>query len=535
MSRDGAHANRLVTQRLARRDLLVQGARLAGGIALLGGAHATSGATAASPAIAAPGLQSTRGTITGGKVGDFTTFDPWFIVASNRAAHRQLFNGLVYLDKDGAFQPSLAESWEFSAENRALTIRLRPTVTFHNGRTLVAADVVANIERAKDATIGHALSTAAGAIAGANAIDDATVEVTYDQPQPSRVALEFFDSLFIIAPEAMGDVQSAPIGTGPYVLDEWVTGEQAVFTKFNDYWNIGLPKTERLVVKIFSDVPAMILNYQGGELDWISDPPYSERPRLAEGDSQVLTYETLGAFWELTLNVNQEPFDRKEVRQAIAYSINREAIVQNVFFGGSRAISTPFFREADPIYTADQATRYQYNLDQARALLEEAGVADLSVTANAGSHLPETGLNLQIIQGDLREIGIDLQIAELEAAVFSERWLGGEFQLCSSAQAVPQRDLSALFDTVASFRADERNNAHWFDETYQSLAQEAKTLLDEQARLAMYGQLRDIIVEESWVIPIATRPIAYAVRASMEGFDTSVSDFLMLEQASMPD
>jgi peptide/nickel transport system substrate-binding protein len=219
------------------------------------------------------------------------------------------------------------------------------------------------------------------------------------------------------------------------------------------------------------------------------------------------------------------------VRQAFAYAVNRDVIAQNVFFGGSRPVATPFFREDDAVYDAEQASRYLYDLDQARQLLEEAGVADLEMTAICPAALPETGRALQIIQGDLNELGVSIQIEQLEGAVLTERWLGGDFQLACSASAVPQRDLSSVFDTVAPFRADDRNNAHWFDEAYRSLAQEAKTTLDEAARLEIYAQLRDIIVDESWVVPISTRPIAYAVRASMEGFDSSVSDFLMLEEA----
>ncbi len=483
-----------------------------------------------------PSLQSTRragaqdaGTIVGGKLGDYTTFDPWFIVAANRSAHRQLFNGLVFLTREGAIEPQLAESWTLENENRTLTFNLRPGVQFHNGRELNAEDIVLNIERAKNPDVGHSLSGAASSIESASAIDDLTVEITYSLSQPEQVVLEFYDSLFIIAPEAMEDVATNPVGTGPYQISDWVTGDRLVLEQFTGYWKEGFPLTPNQEIRIFADAGAMILNYQGGEVDWIVDPPYVDRPGLNGGDSQVLTFESLGAFWVFSFNVSQAPFDQKAVRQAISLATNREVIAQNVFFGGSRPVSTPFFREEDAIFDAEQAERYAYDLDAARQKLEEAGVSALEVTAYSNAALPETGAILQVVQGDLNELGISLNIEILEGAVANERWLAGDFQMFSSAQAVPQRDLSSLFDTVASFRADENNNAHWFDETYQGLAASAKTELDPEARGDMYRQLRDIIVEESWVVPISTRPIAYATKTSLTGFDTSVSDFLMLE------
>lgn len=510
-----------------RRRLLQGGAGLAAGLS--GIAKLGSGGSRLASA------QGIRSEIIGGKVGDYSSFDPWFILASNRSMHRQVFNGLVVLQRDGTFEPSLAESWEFSDDFRVLTMHLRPNVQFHSGRPLVAADIVANIERAKDENIGHALSGAAAVISDASAVDDATVQISYEAAQPAEVALELYDSMFIIDPEAMADVASNPVGTGPYQFEEWVTGEQATFVRFQGFWKEGLPRTERQTVRIFSDAPTMILSYQGGDLDWISDPPYSDRQLLSEGESRIEMFESLGAFWTLVLNVTHPPFDQKEVRQAIAHAINRDVIAQNIFFNGNRPISTPFFREEDAIFDAEQATRYTYDLERARELLQGAGIDSLQVTGLSSAALPETGRCLQIIQGDLDELGISLEINTVEAAVFSEEWLGGDFELASSATAVPQRDLSAVFDTVAPFRADERNNAHWLDEEYQALAGEAKSTLDPDQRLQLYAQLRDIIVEESWVIPICTRPIAYAVRSTMEGFDSSVSDFLMLEETAIPE
>lgn len=481
------------------------------------------------------GVSAQADTIIGGKLADFTTFDPWFIVAANRAVHRQVFNGLVFLTREGTIEPSLAESWSLANENRTLTMTLRPGVKFHNGRELVADDIVLNIERAKNPDIGHALSGAASVIEGATAIDGQTVEITYSVSQPEQVILEFYDSLFIIAPEAMEGVATNPVGTGPYQFSEWVAGDHLVLEQFPDYWKDGFPLTPIHEIRTFADAGAMILNFQGGELDWISDPPYVDRQGLNGGDSQVLTFESLGAFWNFSLNVAEPPFDQKAVRQALAYATNREVIAQNVFFGGARAVSTPFFREEDALFDQEQADRYTFDLDAARQLLTDAGVTDLELTANSGAGLAETGAILQIVQADLAELGVTMNIEILEGAVFSERWLGGDFIMMSSAQAVSQRDLSALFDTVASFRADDNNNTHWADPTYRELAAAAKTELDPVAREDLYRQLRDIIVEESWVIPIATRPIAYATRTSLTGFDTSVSDFLMLEGVTKED
>ena len=122
-------------------------------------------------------------TITGAQLGDFTSFDPFFVLAFDRLQHFQIYDPLIRLAPDtGGYAPWLATAWELAKDGRTLTLTLRENVKFHSGAAMTATDVVANLERARDKTIGHTLSGAASVIKSVSAVDAKTVRVEYDEP-----------------------------------------------------------------------------------------------------------------------------------------------------------------------------------------------------------------------------------------------------------------------------------------------------------------------------------------------------------------
>ena len=511
---------------MSRRSFL---GRSVAATAMMSGAGALL--DACSTSANSPTSQTLAKTITLGQFGDFTSFDPWFNQVFNRFMHYQIFNPLVFLDPtDGKYKPHLATSWTYAPDGSKLTLNLRKDVKFQNGREMTAADIVKNITRAQDASIGHTLSGAASVIATATATSDHVVEVTYKSPRPQEVALDLFAQMFVIAPEAMANVIKAPVGTGPYTLASFQPGVSTTFKRFPGYWG-GPAKTENIVVKPFSDNAAMVLNLQSSAIDIISNPPYNQLKTLDGGPTRVVAFDVIGAFWDLAINTTLPALNNKTVRQALAYAVNRDKIVQDVFFGGSQPTSTPFYYKATPVYKAADLTRYSYDLNKAKQLLAQAGVSSLNFVIDSEPPLESTSV-AQIVQNDFKAIGVNTTITQLQSSVGDPAWLQGNFQLYSSASAILPRDLSATFAVVAPYRADARNNCHWTDAKYLQLAGQAAGTLDPTKRLALYAQLRDMIVDDMWCIPISSRPIHYAMSSKISGLQNSVGDYVILEQLS---
>jgi peptide/nickel transport system substrate-binding protein len=501
----------------------------------LGAAVMLSGMGALVDACSSSTTGSTTGsiakTVTCGQVGDFTSFDPWFNQAFNRFMHYQVFNPVVFLDpSDGKYKPLLATSWTYASDGSKLTLNLRKGVKFHNGREMTAADIVKNIQRAQDTSIGHTLASAASVIAAANATSDYVVDVTYKTPRPEDVALDLFASMFVIAPEAFATVAKAPVGTGPYTLAGFQPGVSTTFSRFPGYWKTAA-KTATIVVKPFSDSSAMVLNLQSGGVDIIANPPYNQLKSLNGGSTKVVGFDVLGAFWCVAINSTAPTLSNKVVRQALAYAVNRDKIVQDVFFGGAQATSTPFYYKTTTVYKAADLTRYAYDLNKAKQLLSQAGVANLSFVINSEPPLESTSV-AQVIQNDFKSIGVNTTINQLQSSVGDPAWLQGNFQLYANATAILPRDLSATFTAVAVYRNDAKNNCHWTDPTYQQLASQAASTLDSSKRLQLYGQLRDQIVEDMWCLPVASRPIHYALGSKVSGIQDSIGDYVILEQVA---
>lgn len=502
-------------------------ARVALALVLLMVAAACSGSDVAETTATSPATDTTApdsgdgagsaGELVMAKLLDFTTFDPWVVLASNSVMHHQLFNPLIFAVSPSEFEGELLEDWEFAEDNSSVTLHLRSGVTFHDGEPFNAESIVANVARAQDESIGHALYGQAQIIETAEATGDLEAVLHFVNPVPQGVALDFLASFFIIAPSALDDVETNPVGTGPFEFVEWQPGEVTTFKRFENYFKPGLPKLDSIQIVNYADPSTMELAYQAGEIDLVqrADPSSAASYEALEGTT-IVQSNAPNAFYCFVLNVTEEPFDDVRVRQALAHATNREAMVKNVLFGIGEPTSTIFFNPSHAMFDPDRLDPYPFDLDKAADLLAEAGISELTFTIDTQTAAAQSGGFAQILQADLRTIGIDAEIQEMEGSVFLDRWRGGDFQASSASSALLPRDPSASFSIVATLRSDDGNNANWTDSEYRDLIAEAATTMDPDARSELYNQVRDIITDESFVIPIATNPWVYVVRDGIE-------------------
>ncbi len=487
--------------------------------------------TAISPALAqAVG----SGTLNFGHLGDFQYFDPYLLPLADWPMFHQIYNVLARYDDTLTPQPELAESWDFSEDGLSLTFNLRPGVKFHNGRDFVADDVKFSLEYAQDPETGANIRTLARAVSSVEVVDDATVAFHFTEPTPA--AFDLIDLLFIVNSETIAEIDSNPVGTGPFRFAEWAPGDFARFERFEEYWKADVPHLNEVIVRAIPDSATMIANLEGGTLDLIAAPPASEFERLeaAEGIKVVKGFPG-GLVWDMSLNVGREPFDNKLVRQALQYALDRQRIVDIVFFN----ISDPWIQpqsDKSPLYDPDLEGYYSFDLDKARSLLEEAGYADgFEFTVLTATTNPDGARLLQVYQADLAQLGITLNIDEVEPAQYRPRAIDRDFDGAIFTYGRASKDPASLFGTTGVWRPGPEpiNLSNFTSEEYQRLVAEAQREVDPARRQELYQELNRYQLEESFILVITPVVRWWAMKDTVQGFASSLDSMPILEQVSI--
>lgn len=459
------------------------------------------------------------GTLQAAWQSEWESLDPH--IASSEATFQILNNvleTLTFYDDNMNLIPWLAESWEQSEDGLTWTFYLREGVTFSNGREMTADDVVWTFNRLLDPEIGSGNSfRLGGAGTVIEAVDAYTVTITTETPIATLPnSLGANKSTGILAEESLNDegMIMTPIGTGPFVVGEVEGTTRLVLEKNPTYWQEGLPYLDAIEITPITDDAARELALEGGEVDWIFTiaPQNLEALRNTEG-LEVQTAPRL-AYDYFGLNLNREPFNDVRVRQAIAYSIDREVICQFAFFGICEAVQgptgsgTPWYMPYSP---------YDRDLDMARELLAEAGYPDgfdMEIMPVIG--FEETIRGAQVVQQQLAEVGINVTVAQEEVGVWLERQSGGDFDafMWSWIGLTDAEDYYYLqHRTGQTFNFTGYSNAE-FDE----LVDAGRGVEDFDERYAIYEAANQILVDEAPYIYMYAKAEVKAWSDNVEGY-----------------
>jgi ABC-type transport system substrate-binding protein len=235
--------------------------------------------------------------------------------------------------------------------------------------------------------------------------------------------------------------------------------------------------------------------------------------------------EGSGLITNVIVNTKLPPLDKKEVRQALSYALNRRLIAEDVYYGIALPITSPFFSPASLAYVEDLVMAHEFDLEKARALLDSAGVGDFEVTLVTGTGYPEWKLYVQIWQSDLAKIGVTLKIVEYERAKFLDIVLKTDdlegFHLATWGTGRTKRDPAIFFQTQQQYgpgaAAGMANPYGWYDAEYEACAADGATELDLDARRALYQRANEILVEELPMIQVTTNPQVAGLAKSVTG------------------
>ncbi|MZR12412.1 ABC transporter substrate-binding protein [Maritimibacter sp. DP07] len=443
--------------------------------------------TAAALALLAVPAFAQQDTITLGMVLEPPNLDPTggAAAAIDEVVYANVFEGLTRFGSDGSIQPALAESWEVSEDGTVYTFKLHEGVTFHDGSEMNADDVVFTLNRARAEDSTNAQKALFAGIDSVEAVDPLTVKITLSEPNGNFPFNMAWGDAVIVAEETVDQLATDPIGTGPFTFSEWVQGDHVTLVRNENYW--GEPVAlSTATFKFISDGNAAFAAMMAGDIDAFPNFPAVELLSQFENDPrfEVIVGSTEGETI-LAMNNQQPPLDDVRVREAIAHAINRQDIIDGAMFGYGTPIGT-HFAPHNPDYV-DLTDLSDYDPDASRALLEEAGATDLTLRLM----LPPPGYARnggEIIAAQLREIGIDIEITNLEWAQWLEQVFGGkDFDLTIVSHTEPA-DINIYARPDYYFQYDNPD--------FQALIEELSVTTDPARRTELNQAAQRMIAED---------------------------------------
>ena len=412
-----------------------------------------------------------------------------------------IYEPLVVLDGDLNIAPALAESWEFSDDATELTVHLREGVTFHDGSPMTSADVKASFERILDEATGAASRANFTSIESIDASQDYTVVFNLSTPDVPILAAMATVGAAIVSDEfiaAGGSFASAAIGTGPFVLEQWVPEETTTLSANSDWWGDG-PYVDGLDLRIIPDESSIVAALRAGQVDFaiLNDPVIATL--LIGDDSVTLNQVPALAYHVFQLNASREPLDNLEVRQAIACAIDRQEVLDTAALGYGEVtgpLTAPAFK-----VPLDELFCYQRDADRARELLAVAGYADgFAISTIVAPNEPPTSLaEAQNIQAQLAEVGIDLEIISLELSVYVDRWLAADFDTAVALNG-GRPDPYTMYARYFTNDGNLLGVSNYVDDTLDTLMAEGRASGDVAARYETFKQFQQHLTEMApWV------------------------------------
>lgn len=522
-------------RRIDRRSFLQRGIAL--GLTPRAMAMVLGAAGVAVPAGLVAVAQTQGGSFTEILTQDPATLDPH--VTSDGAAwnvFNEIYSALIYQDIDLTYKGLLAESWEVSEDNKEITFTLREGITFHDGSEFNADSVKYTIDRLKEIGAKSPIYDAALAIT-VEVVDPKTVKFVFEAPNAgffNGFSDGYAGMMNQAAVEAGGDEYGRkPVGTSAFMFKEWNTGNSITLSAFDNFTtseayfeNTGRPHLDELSWKIIAEPFAQIASLETGEVDAV-DLSATDLPRF-ENDDRFEIFEARNtSLGYLGLTRTRPLMEDPNVRLAIAHGVDRDEIVDTIFEGGlAEAVSTPL-PPSVPGYSEELAgTTAGFDPDTAKQLLDDAGWVEGSdgIREKDGVKMqPQLytttsstyGQIATLIQAQLRNIGIDVVINQLEQAALLDFTPKGEHDMLVLSWGWSDPDVLFLF--LSTERMGSSNRVHYSNPDLDALLAEGAQTLDQDARMEVYYKAQEIIIRDLPWVPLYMPITKTAVNKRIQG------------------
>jgi peptide/nickel transport system substrate-binding protein len=478
--------------------------------------------TAAQPAgaTAAPANPTPGGSLVYVRNMDTKTLDPAFSAQlSERYALYMIYNTLVAYDKDFNIVPDLAASWDIGDEGKSITFHLQPNVKFHDGTACDAAAVKWNLDRILDPSANSPLrGQLQPPLQQVDVLDATTIKLTSSTAWRPLLAALGERPGFIVSPTAAqaagANFAQKPVGSGPFKFVEWVPDSHITVQKFGDYWDKGKPYLDQVEIRHVPDNQVQLGMIRTGEAHLIDsvDPSVLSTIQNVQG----ITIEELksGRFWGTQCHSDSPPFNNADLRQAVAYATDRDA-VRNVSFAGTGRLATHPLGGGWAYDSSLDSQGFAFDLDKAKAALDRSGFGGQALMfVNSNDRVQQN--MAQILQASYQKIGLNVQLGSVAAADSFARVKDGTTNWTLTNWA-PRADPDGLL-RILWYSTGFQNTTHFNQPQVDQLLDQAAGMFDTTQAAAIYHQVEQLVVQEaSYTFTVWPSEFA-AHRSNVQGF-----------------
>jgi len=425
--------------------------------------------------------------------------DPNIVTAFS--SHRRidlLYNRLVRIDDKLAIVPDLAESWE-NPDNVTYIFHIRKGVKFHNGRELKAEDVKYSLDRVLDTKTASPGRSYIASSKSIEVVDAYTVKIVLASPLPSLLDGLASNNLAIVPREEVeknGNLQKVAVGTGPFMLKEWLPDNSMTLVKNPNYYEKGAPALDKIIFRVIPEQASLFAGVKSGELDMatISD---GATVRLAAKDKSVVVMKKPGLNMRIfSFNTSRKPFDDARVRYAFALAMNRDEIIAAAEFGSAQKTGPLPVSVAEWALPPDKLPAAMPDIVKAKKLLADAGYPNGFSFKIVCSTTYEGGLSVaQVAQEQLKKIGVNAELEVIEWGVYIDRWTKRDFDTMielRGGSAEPDRFLYRTFHSTGGV-----NNFLFKDADVDKLLDQGRSLTKPSERKPVYDKLQALLTERA--------------------------------------
>ncbi len=486
----------------------------------------------------------------GGTLTIAVTFDPDTLDAPNITSPGPeqmamvIYDRLTELGADLTARPGLAESWTASSNGSVWTFRLRRGVQFHDGQLVDADAVKFNIDRIIDDIKPVKRKAFFAKIKSARVVDSNTLEITTDGAFGSLPYLLATAAASIISPKAireLGDgLARKPVGTGPFVFQEWVSGERVVLKRNDRYWG-GAPKLDGIIYRNVPEASTRVALLETGQADIAQHLPPSEMKRLAANPQiQIVKVPSL-EMRDIRFNMLDKRFSDLRVRQAMNRAINVPEIVDKILAGAGTYTGAPV---PPSIFGAIKSDKNRYDPALAKKLLADAGYPNGFKATLWGAKGTTAGLNemLEAVQAQWLAVGIDVTLDLREVAAFQALATKGPEEAESTGKQLLSLGLSARYPDPDShlyaqyhssqFSPKGNNRGFYKNARVDDLLDQGGRETDPAKRAAIYREVQEILIDEVPGVFLYTSELVFGYRSNVKNAILLPTQHLLLAGAS---
>lgn len=484
------------------------------------------------------------GTITLGWLDALDTLDPHFTSsAGSIKVINNVFNGVLKVSYDGktvSFTPDLAEKWDMP-DSKTHIFKFRPGVKFHNGDMCDAAAIKWSLERVKDPALKSPHAWKFAQLEGIDVIDPLTLRLRFSKPfafLPVALTGSTGRAGTIVSQRAVEEMGKgygrAPVGTGPFKVVSWKENDSIELVRNPDYFEKGLPYLDRVVIRLIKEPSAGVAAVMAGQVDGLSVCPFQFIPQLRKNDKLSVYGQVEGNYSFIGMNNKRAPFNDIALRQAVAFAIDRNVIVQQSYFGEAvpafTCISPPMTSFYDPNIAKTGRGQY-FDLAKAKAFRAKAKdqgeinpvfIVTEGFTGSGGMGTR----NAQLVAPMLAQIGIKPKIELVDRAVWVQRRNASDFDMYDEAWVAdldPDETITPEWSTGKPW-----NFVGYSNPAFDKAAAQAAEITDVATRRKLYIEAEDVLMADAPLAVLAHMKVFKIFSKKVQGYEYIPADLLNL-------